>query len=568
MAAKTEAWTYFRAKDDGFTMTLERMEKKTSDFSRKSKKNIDSVSYSFKKLRSDISSLSGSLGNMPLIGGIGAAGLYATGKTALEKFATRESQETSIKFLSKTEEEGKSNLAFLRKLSNDYGVEFGGMLDGYKQLKANMNMMDIAPEEQNAKFKKISAAIRVMGLDAQQSGSVFYAFSQMMSKGQIQAQELKLQLANVFPAAVPILAKSMGKSVGDLNKMLDAGAISWKKYGDNFINYMYDNVKDGLPNAVNKLSAGLARASNTWADAWVNMGNAISDSGVLDFVTEIGTELGNWAKDNKEMISSTIKGGVDWVKGAFQWGIEHKDEIGSLLKGIGIFIVAVKTANLLMMFTNPITLAAAGMAAIVVSINAAVEGINKAKEAEKAKKNAYDKTTPFAAGESFVAGGRNLMYGAWNTMPFVGNYKQGGSQLAAGTNQILLGTAQSILELSALASNKFDSTKDRGYAGNVSDWMGRTAMEQEKWLNPQDFRADIPTQNSAVPSFMNESWGVNVKRDDSKQENTDNAIAMAKIIADAVKQVNIMVNSGDSKIAVSSASGQAIKPQSFRAYEQ
>ena len=67
---------------------------------------------------------------------------------------------------------------------------------------------------------------------------------------------------------------------------------------------------------------------------------------------------------------------------------------------------------------------------------------------------------------------------------------------------------------------------------------------------------------------MNESWGINVKRDDTKQENTDNAIAMAKIIADAVKQVNIMVNSGDSKIAFSSASGQAIKPQSFRAYEQ
>ena len=563
MAAKTEAWTYFRAKDDGFTMTLERMEKKTSDFSRKSKKNIDSVSYSFKKLRSDISSLSGSLGNMPLIGGIGAAGLYATGKTALEKFATRESQETSIKFLSKTEEEGKSNLAFLRKLSNDYGVEFGGMLDGYKQLKANMNMMNIAPEEQNAKFKKISAAIRVMGLDAQQSGSVFYAFSQMMSKGQIQAQELKLQLANVFPAAVPILAKSMGKSVGDLNKMLDAGVISWKKYGDNFINYIYDNVKDGIPNAVNNLSAGLARASNTWEDAWVKMGDSIAASGVLDFVTEIGTELGNWAKDNKEMISSTIKGGVDWMKGAFEWGIAHKDEIGSLLTGIGIFIAAVKTANLMMMFTNPIVAAAAGLALVVVAIDQALKGIEKANALEKTKDQSKNRTyTGYGAGESLVIGGKNLFKGAWNTT-FGGDPIKGVHEIIAGGSQIGLGVAQG-----AALYNEKVSENVWGYKQTkISDNFGRAAMRFEKGLNPQDFRPDIPTQSSVVPSFMNESWGINVKRDDSKQENTDNAIAMAKIIADAVKQVNILVNSGDSKIAVSSASGQAIKPQSFRAYE-
>ena len=564
MAAKTEAWTYFRAKDDGFTMILERMEKKTSDFSRKSKKNIDSVSYSFKKLRSDISSLSGSLGNMPLIGGIGAAGLYTTGKKALEKFATRESQETSIKFLSKTEEEGKSNLAFLRKLSNDYGVEFGGMLDGYKQLKANMNMMNIAPEEQNAKFKKISAAIRVMGLDAQQSGSVFYAFSQMMSKGQIQAQELKLQLANVFPAAVPILAKSMGKSVGDLNKMLDAGVISWKKYGDNFINYIYDNVKDGIPNAVNNLSAGLARASNTWEDAWVKMGDSIAASGVLDFVTEIGTELGNWAKDNKEMISSTIKGGVDWMKGAFEWGIAHKDEIGSLLTGIGIFIAAVKTANLMMMFTNPIVAAAAGLALVVVAIDQALKEIEKANALEKTKDQSKNRTyTGYGAGESLVIGGKNLFKGAWNTT-FGGDPIKGVHEIIAGGSQIGLGVAQG-----AALYNEKVSENVWGYKQpKISDNFGRAAMRFEKGLNPQDFRADIPTQSSAVPSFMNESWGVNVKRDDTKQENTDNAIAMAKIIADAVKQVNIMVNSGDSKIAFSSASGQAIKPQSFRAYEQ
>jgi len=553
MAAKTEAWTYFRAKDDGFTMTLERMEKKTSDFSKKSKKNIDKVSYSFKKLRSDISSMSGSLGNMPLIGGLGAAGIYATGKTALEKFASREAQETSIKFLSKTEEEGKSNLAFLRKLSNDYGVEFGGMLDGYKQLKANMNMMDIAPEEQNAKFKKISAAIRVMGLDAQQSGSVFYAFSQMMSKNQIQAQELKLQLANVFPAAVPILAKSMGVNVKKLNEMLDAGAISWKKYGDNFINFMYDNVKNGIPNAVNTISAGLARASNTWADAWVNMGNAIASSGVLDFVTEIGTELGNWAKDNKEMISSTIKGGVDWVKGAFQWGVEHKEEIGSLLKGIGLFIVAVKTANLMMMFTNPIVAAAAGLALVVAAIDQALAGIEKANAKEKAKKEKKG-NTGYGALESFVLGGKNTLKGAWNITPFGGDPIKGLSQITAGTSQMALATVQS-----AALLNETAVKKGWGYEQpKISDNLGRASMKFEKWLNPLDFKPEMDAVNPENYLLNRQFPKENVSRDPEMQPSIND---MMRMWADAMRNVTQVVTVNNDNVAVDYSYGGAIKPQ-------
>lgn len=561
MAAKTEAWTYFRAKDDGFTMTLERMEKKTSDFSRKSKKNIDSVSYSFKKLRSDISSLSGSLGNMPLIGGIGAAGLYATGKTALEKFATRESQETSIKFLSKTEEEGKSNLAFLRKLSNDYGVEFGGMLDGYKQLKANMNMMDIAPEEQNAKFKKISAAIRVMGLDAQQSGSVFYAFSQMMSKGQIQAQELKLQLANVFPAAVPILAKSMGKSVGDLNKMLDAGAISWKKYGDNFINFMYDNVKDGLPNAINTVSAGLARASNTWADAWVNMGNAIADSGVLDFVTEIGTELGNWARDNKTMISDSIKGGVDWVKGAFEWGVAHKEEIGSLLKGIGLFIVGIKAANLALMFTNPIVLAAAAMAGLVVSIDLAMTKLKDAKAEQKkqdAKKDGV--VVPLSGLANVWAGIGNVAYGSKNLFKGLtkGENEPILSPLATGLTQILAGTAQGFIYGSGkMRGAKFDEEldykKERGQRWYEA--LGKYGMEREQSL----YSESSPNSVYETLSEKSESYRPLKDRVTETNSNVDQQSIIDAILKGfEMAKMNITVKNDN---VYDHVMGHAIKPQ-------
>ena len=218
----------------------------------------------------------------------------------------------------------------------------------------------------------------------------------------------------------------------------------------------------------------------------------------------------------------------------------------------------------MMMFTNPIVAAAAGLALVVAAIDQALKGIKKANALEKTKDQSKNRTyTGYGDDESIVIGGKNLFKGAWNTT-FGGDPIKGVHEIIAGGSQIGLGVAQG-----AALYNEKVSENVWGYKQTkLSDNFGRAAMRIEKGLNPQDFRPDIPTQSSAVPSFMNESWGVNVKRDDTKQENTDNAIAMAKIIADAVKQVNIMVNSGDSKIAFSSASGQAIKPQSFRAYEQ
>ena len=426
--------------------------------------------------------MSGSMGSLPLIGGLGAAGIFAGGKTAVEKFANRESQETSIKFLSKTEQEGKSNLAFLRNLSKEYGVSFSGMLDGYKQLKANMNMMDIAPEEQNNKFKKISAAIRVMGLDAQASSSVFYAFSQMMSKGSIQAQELKLQLANAYPSAVPSLAKSMGVSIKYLNKMLDAGAISWKKYGDNFIDFMYNDVKKGIPNAVNTVSAGIARISNTIENAWVGIGDAIAKSGALDVISQMGKELEVWVSANKEMIASSIKGGVDFVKKGFEWAVAHKTEIGSILSNMTKFIGVVTATNLVVAFSDPMRLAALAVGGMAVAIWNAVEKMKEVRSEEtKLKQN-----KPFKFYESAMAGVSNIGFGFGNAI--AGNYKAPVfSQILGGAAQIVMSVPQAAAEGINWVRRDAGDGKPITGIGKLGEMMGSASLGIDKYTRPEDY---------------------------------------------------------------------------------
>ena len=55
--------------------------------------------------------------------------------------------------------------------------------------------------------------------------SVFLAISQMISKGKVSAEELRLQLAERMPGAVNIFAKAIGVTTSELDKMLQEGKV-------------------------------------------------------------------------------------------------------------------------------------------------------------------------------------------------------------------------------------------------------------------------------------------------------------------------------------------------------
>jgi tape measure domain-containing protein len=454
---------------------------------RNGKKDIDSLSASFKNLKSQISSMSGSMGSLPLIGGLGAAGIFAGGKTAVEKFAGRETLETAITFFSKTEDVAKSNLSFLKNTSNSLGIVYDVAADGYKRLLANMSLMNIPMEEQNSKFLKISSAIRAMGLDAGQSESVFRAFGDMMAKGSIQAQELKTQLANAMPGTMAFMSKAVGGDAAKVAKMLDTGAITWAKYGDKLIDIMYNSTKEGLDKAVLTTSAGLARIQNTWDSTMVGIGDAIVRSGALDVISQMGKELEVWVSANKEMIASSIKGGVDFVKKGFEWAIAHKTEIGSILSNMTKFIGVVTATNLVVAFSDPMRLAALAVGGMAVAIWNAVEKMKEVRAEEtKLKQN-----KPFKFYESFLGGVANIGYGAGNLLksPFVPEKSTlpAFAQIMGGVAQIAMSVPQGAAEgINWIRRDEGDGKPITGI-GKLGEMMGSASLGIDKYTRPEDY---------------------------------------------------------------------------------
>lgn len=553
MAAQTTAWVNFNGKDVGVKITINGIEDKINKLGKNGKKNIDSLSASFKNLKSSISQMSGSMGSLPLIGGLGAAGIFAGGKTAVEKFAGRETLETAITFFSKTEDVAKSNLSFLKNTSNSLGIVYDVAADGYKRLLANMSLMNIPMSEQNDKFLKISSAIRAMGLDANQSESLFRAFGDMMSKGTIQAQELKTQAANVMPGMMGYMAKAVGGDAAKVAKMLDQGAISWAKYGDKLIDIMYNSTKDGLDKAVLTTSAGLARIRNTWDSTMVGIGDAIVRSGALDVISQMGKEMEVWVSANKEMIASSLKGGVDFVKKGFEWAVAHKAEIGTFIEQASKLFVLIKGADLIMSFSNPLNKAAIAMGAIGLAIWQAVEALNAAKILEKNKKDANAQTT-MNSGASAWAGIQNAGIGA---------VKLYYSPLE-GLNQMGTGLVQTAASIPQYGLEQYDYwTRKKGEApGKSYNWakgIGEYTFAHEKtYSDVGQYRQDIPTYNQSVPDFLPSQYGLKSQRDTA--DYSQFAEKFAESTAKAMENWKVIVDSGNNKLQIVTAGGTPVQP--------
>lgn len=96
---------------------------------------------------------------------------------------------------------------------------------GFKTFQGSMQGMNLSASEQNRIFEQLSTGITAMGLSAEQSEGAYLALGQMMSKGKVQAEELRGQLAERIPGAFQLAADAMGVTTAELNKMLEQGEV-------------------------------------------------------------------------------------------------------------------------------------------------------------------------------------------------------------------------------------------------------------------------------------------------------------------------------------------------------
>jgi tape measure domain-containing protein len=163
-------------------------------------------------------------------------------------------------------------LRFLREESGRLGQNFYALAPEFKNVMAAARGTAMEGENVRKMFSAIAGASTALGLSADDTHGTLRALQQMMSKGKIQAEELRGQLGERLPGALNLMAKAMGVSTAELNKMMEDGKLLADEALPKLtaaIEEMYGAAAETA--ALESAQAAVNRLSQAWTDFKVNL---------------------------------------------------------------------------------------------------------------------------------------------------------------------------------------------------------------------------------------------------------------------------------------------------------
>lgn len=173
-------------------------------------------------------------------------------------------------------------------LANTLGIDIGSLSASYSKFAVSAKAVGISLQETKFIFENIAKAGRVFHLSADDMDGIFRAMEQMLSKGQVYAEELRGQLGERLPGAVAQFAKGMGMTVGELTKQMEAGAVS----SQDVINFAREQGKAvdaqlaASSKGVDAMEARARNAMKMFALAMADSGFITSYTAMLEKLTE------------------------------------------------------------------------------------------------------------------------------------------------------------------------------------------------------------------------------------------------------------------------------------------
>ncbi|MCD6706847.1 MAG: tape measure protein [Thiobacillus sp.] len=228
-----------------------------------------------------------------------------------------------------------SDLAFVRAESDRLALSLPEAADGFSKLASSTMGTQVEGEKTRKIFTGISSAMRVLGAPTYQVERAFNAVTQAISKGNLQAEEIRGQLGESIPGAFRIMANALGMTMEELDDNLKKGAVNGAEAMVKFAAELERLSQAGLLTATNSFQAQMVRLSNTLFD----FRDMIADAGLLDALGDQITglteklremadtgELQQFASDFAQVIGSM----ASILGTATRLVIEHRDALATL----------------------------------------------------------------------------------------------------------------------------------------------------------------------------------------------------------------------------------------------
>ncbi|MDK2124497.1 tape measure protein [Parachitinimonas caeni] len=268
------------------------------------------------------------LAGMALIGG-----LAAIGHAALEAQIQVDKLRAGLLFSnSGSSVAAGRDLEYLRVTANKLGLEFTSTSASYMKLAAASRGTSLEGQKTRDIFESVAKASSVMGLSAVETEGALLAISQMISKGSVQAEELRGQLGERLPGAFQIASRAMGVSTSALSKMLEQGQVISDDFLPKFAQQLKTELGDAAEQAGDRAQAVVNRLANSWHEFKVS----VAESGVAKVVlAEVEGASAAMTLFN-EAAEASRKAGHN---GLVQFGAGVADLGLSLVEAIGLFDV-------------------------------------------------------------------------------------------------------------------------------------------------------------------------------------------------------------------------------------
>lgn len=304
-------------------------------------KNAGLSTLQLAKLRVELGDTSGALSTLATgvkahavgVLAFGAAAAMA-GKQVLDASLQMDRLNKAYATITGSSSAAQNQLDYMYDVTQRLGLQFQGTAEAAKVFFA-AGKDSALKDHLNGIFESVSMAGSALALSKDQMDGVFLALGQMISKGKVQAEELRGQLGERLPGAFDMAAKAMGVTTAKLDDMLKKGQVTAEEMLPKLAKVLHDDFAVAAAEASQGLQGQLNRLSTEWTRFQAALLNG-------DAAAKVMKQLASGMKvlaDHGAEIASIVGKGIQWAV----WTAGVYAAIKAL-SGLGTAVTAAKAA--------------------------------------------------------------------------------------------------------------------------------------------------------------------------------------------------------------------------------
>lgn len=199
-----------------------------------------------------------------------AVSLYEIGKASVEAQMQVERLDKAFGAIYGNASQAQQQLDFIRQTSRDLGLEFYSTAEAAKTFFAAGQGTSLS-SQLNEIYTGFSKAGAALALPAERMQSIFVALGQMLSKGKVQAEEMRTQLGEHLPGAFQIAAKAMGMTTAELDKFMADGKLLAEDLLPAMAEALEEKYGRAAESSADTVQGSINRLSTAWTDFKANL---------------------------------------------------------------------------------------------------------------------------------------------------------------------------------------------------------------------------------------------------------------------------------------------------------